>query len=113
MVRATLIDMNPAELKHYPFMISLNKRNGSCNILSAILGVPKVTKDINVKTFNIIINKNEAKSMTGHISCDCKSKFNSTVCNSNKKWNNQTCQCECKNYHNCKKDYSWTPSTCI
>ena len=29
------------------------------------------------------------------------------------KWNNKTCQCECKNYCTCKKDYSWNPSTCI
>ena len=28
-------------------------------------------------------------------------------------WNNKTCQCECKNYHKCEKDYSWNPSTCI
>ena len=27
-----------------------------------------------------------------------------------KKWNNKTCQCECKNYRECKKDYSWNPS---
>ena len=29
MVRPTPIDMNPVELKYYPFMISLNKFNGS------------------------------------------------------------------------------------
>ena len=23
------------------------------------------------------------------------------------------CQCECKNYQKCKKDYSWNPSACI
>ena len=45
--------------------------------------------------------------------CDCKCKFNSTACNSNQKWNNETCQCECKNYRTCKKDYIWNPSTCI
>ena len=28
-----------------------------------------------------------------------------------KKWNSKTCQCVCKNDHNCKKDYSWNPST--
>ena len=28
MVRPTLIDMNPVELKYYPFMISLNKCTG-------------------------------------------------------------------------------------
>ena len=28
------------------------------------------------------------------------------------KWNNKTCQCECKNYCKCKKHYSWRPSIC-
>ena len=34
MVRPTLIDMNPVGLKSYPFMISLSKCAGSCNVLS-------------------------------------------------------------------------------
>ena len=38
---------------------------------------------------------------------------NSTTSNSNQKWYNKTCQCECKNHRTCKKDYSWNPSTCI
>ena len=65
----------------------------------ACICVLKETKDANVKEFNMIINKDEAKEMTEHISCDCKCKFNSTTCNSNQKWNNKTSQCECKNYH--------------
>ena len=44
----------------------------------------------------MITNRNEAKSMTKHISCDCKCKSNSTTCNSNQKWNNKACQCELK-----------------
>ena len=60
-----------------------------------------------------ITNKNEAKPITKHISCDCKCKFNSTTCNSKQKSNNQTCQCERKNYRQCKQEYSWNPSTCI
>ena len=99
MVRPTLIDMNPNELKYYPCMISLNKCIGSCNVLSPKICVAKETKDINVKAFNMITNKEEAKAMTEHISCDCKCKFNSTTCKVNQKWNNKTCQCECKNYH--------------
>ena len=51
--------------------------------------------------------------MTKHISCECKWKLNSATCNSKQKWNNKTCQCECKIYRTCKKDYSWNPSTCI
>ena len=113
MVRPTLIDMNPVELKYHTFVISLNKCTGSCNVLSPKICVPKETKKINVKSFNIITNKNEAKAITEHILCDCKCKLNTTTCNSNQRWNNNTCQCECKNYRKCKKDYSWNPSTCI
>ena len=53
----------------------------------------------------MIANKNEAKAITKHISCDRKCKFNNTTCNSNQKWNNKIYQCEHKNYHNFKKDY--------
>ena len=113
MARPTLNNLNPVELKHYPFIISLNKCSGSCNVLFPRICVPKETKYINVKAFNMIADKNEAKAMTQHISCDCKWKFNSAICNSNQKWNNKECQCECKNYRTCKKDYIWNPSTCI
>ena len=34
MVRPTLIDLNPVELRYYPFMISLNKCTGGCSVLS-------------------------------------------------------------------------------
>ena len=64
----------------------------------------KKTKDVIVKVFNVITNKNETKTMAKHISCDCKCIFNRITCNSNQKWNNETCQCECKNYCICKKD---------
>ena len=50
----------------------------------------------------MLTNKNEAKTKTKHISCDCKYKLNSRTCNSNQKCNNRICQCECKNYHKCK-----------
>ena len=113
MVKPTLIDMNPVELKYDAFMISLNKCTAKSNIWSLEICVPKETKDINVKALNVVTNKNDAKSMTEHISCDCECKPNSKTCNSNQKWNNKTCQYECKNYRKFKKGYSWNPSTCI
>ena len=113
MVRPTLIDMDPNEINYYPFMVSVNKCTGSCTVISPKICVPKETKDINVKAFNMITDKDEAKAMTEHISFDCKCKFNSTTCNSNQKWNDKTCQCEYKNYRKCKEDYNWNHSTCI
>ena len=61
----------------------------------------------------MITNKDEAEGMTQHISCDCKCKFSSTTCNSKQKWIDKTFQFKCKNYRQCKKDYSWNPGTCI
>ena len=34
MVRPTIFDMNPVELRYYSFMISSNKCTGGCNVLS-------------------------------------------------------------------------------
>ena len=65
MVRPTFIYSNP-ELKYYPFSITLGKCNGSFNVLSPKIWVPKETKDINVKAFNMIANKNEAKTIAKH-----------------------------------------------
>ena len=48
-------------------MISLDKYTGSRNVLSPKICLPSETKDINVKAFNMITNKNEAKTMTKHI----------------------------------------------
>ena len=116
MVRPTLIDLNPFELKYYPFMVSLGKCSGSCysgNYLSTKACVPSKTKDLNLKAFNMITNRNKTKKSVNHFSYDCKCKFNRTTCNSSQKWNNETCQYEYTNYSTCKEDYSWSRSTCI
>ena len=79
-------------------MISLDKCNGSCNNavddFSAKVCVPTKTKGVNVKVFNIITRINEAKRSP----MLCKCTFDSIACSSDQKWNNETCQCECKNY---------------
>ena len=67
MVRPTLIDLNPVELKYYPFMISLDKCNGICYVLSPKISVLEKAKDINVKVFNIITNKHEAKITSDYV----------------------------------------------
>ena len=79
MVRLTVADMNPVELKYCPFMTSLNKCTGLCNVFSPKIRAPKETKDTYIKAFNIITKKDEGKAKTEHISCDCKCKFNSTT----------------------------------
>ena len=89
----TVLLMNPVEFEFGSFMISLSKCTGSCNVLSPKICATKETKDINVKAFNMITNKHEAKAMKEYISCDCICKLNDATCNSNQKWNNKRCQC--------------------
>ena len=109
MVRPTLLDMNPVEPKFYLFTISLNKCTGSCNVLSPKICVPKETKDVNFKAFDKITNKDEAKEMSEHTSCDCKCKFNSATCNSKQNGIIKRVNVNVKNYHKCKKYYTWNP----
>ena len=70
MVRPTLTDLNPVELNCYAFMISLDKRNGSCyaaDNLSTKICIPSKTKGVNVKVVNIIKRMNKAKTLLEHI----------------------------------------------
>ena len=50
----------------------------------------------------MITGINELKTLTKHISCECKCKFDGRKCNSDQWWNNEKCQCECKT-HVCQK----------
>ena len=94
--RPTLMDLNPIELNYCPLIISKDKCKGSCNIaddLSMKICVLSKTKDLNVKVINMIIRIYESQTLVKDISSNCKCKFNSRTCNSNRKWRNNICQC--------------------
>ena len=56
MVRPTLIHLNSVELKYYPFMICLDKLNGSFNVSSRKICVRKKKKEyMNVNPFCTIL----------------------------------------------------------
>ena len=70
MVRPTLIDLNLNEFDFYPFMISLDKCDGTCNAadeLSMKICVASETKYVNFKIFNLITRTNEAKTFIKHM----------------------------------------------
>ena len=63
----------------------------------------------------MITGINESKTLSKHISCKCKCKFDGRKYNLNQKWNNDKCRCECKSATKhcvCEKDYIWSPATC-
>ena len=103
------------EFYYYPFTVKLDKCVGSCNTLNDLSNkvcVPNKTEDLNLNVFNMITGINELKTLTKHISCECKCKFDGRSCNSDQWWNNDKCRCECKKRHVCEKDYVWNPATC-
>ena len=66
------------ELHYYPFEIKLDRCFGSCNIfndLSNKVCVPNKAEDLNLSIFNMITGINESKTLTKHISCKCKCRF--------------------------------------
>ena len=75
MVKPIFTGLNTVERKYYSFMISLDKCNGSCNVLTPKICVSKETKDLNVKVYNMITNKNEAKTMVKHTSLIANAKL--------------------------------------
>ena len=56
----------------------------------------------------MITGINESKTLTKHISCKYKCKFDGRKCTSNQNWNNDKYRCECKNQKKhcvCEKYY--------
>ena len=89
-IQPTLINFHPNqysnEFHHYSFAVKLGKCGGSCNDiidLSNKTCVPNQTEDLNLCVFNTITGINESKTLTYHISCECKCKFDETKCKSN------------------------------
>ena len=118
-IQSTLINLHPNEYSqnfhYYPFAVKLDGCVGSGNTLNDLSNnvcVPNKTDDLDLGVFNMITVINEAKTLTKHISCECKCKFDGRKCNSDQWWNNDKCQCDCKKHHFCEKDYVWNPATC-
>ena len=98
MVQSTLINVhsneNGQEFYYYTFAVKLNTCVGSCNTLNDLSNkvcVPNKREDLNLSTFNIITGINESKTLTKHISCECKYKFDGRKCNLEQWWNNDKC----------------------
>ena len=82
MIQPTLINLHPNEytqgLHYYPFAV-----NNTLNDLSNRVCVPNKTEDLNIHVFDMIIGINESETLTKHISCECKCKFDGKKFNSN------------------------------
>ena len=84
-IQPTPINLHPneyrQELHYYPFVIKFDRCVGSYNTLNDLFNkvcVPNKTKDLNLSVFNMITGINELKTLTKHISCECKCRFDGT-----------------------------------
>ena len=98
MTQPTLINLDPnkysQEFQCYPFVVKLDRCVGSFNTLNDLSNTVCVlnkTKDLNRSFLNMITVINESKTLTMHISFECKCKFDGRQCNSDQWWNNDKC----------------------
>ena len=82
MIQAALINLHlneySQEFHYYIFAVKLGKCVGICNTLNGLSNktcFPNKTEDLNLIVFNMITGINELKTLTKHISRECKCKF--------------------------------------
>ena len=81
------------ESHYYPFKVKLGRYVGSFNTLddlSSKVCFPNKTEDLNLSELTIITRINQSKTLTKHISCKCKCRFDRRKYNSNQ-WKNNKC----------------------
>ena len=116
--RPQVINVNGDEPVFFPFSVEAGKCSGSCNNINypyAKICVPDVTKNVNVKVFNLMSRTNETRFMEWHETCKCEGKFGENVCNNKQRWNKNKCRCKCKELIDkgvCDKGFIWNPSNC-
>ena len=109
-IQPTLINLHPnkysQEFHYYPFSVKLDRCVGSCDTLNGFSNkvcIPNKKEHLNLSVFNMTTEINELKTLTKHISCECKCRFDGKNCNSNQWLNNNKCRCECKKHNICGK----------
>ena len=117
-VRPEIISINSNNSMFYPFSVKINKRIGNCNNINdpnARICVPDVTKNLNVKVFNLTSRTNNTRQIKWHESCKCICRLDKIICNNKQRWNKDKCRCECKELIDkgvCENGYTWNPSNC-
>ena len=80
----------------FPYKIKADKCVGRCNDKNNPyfkVCVPNVVKNVSVKVFDLISQKNDLRNVTVHKSCRCGYLLDEKVCNNKQKWNKDKCRC--------------------
>ena len=89
MIQPTLINLHPneysQEFHYYPFAVKLDRCAGSCNTINDLSNkacVLNKSEELNLSVFSMITRINESKTLSKHISCESKCKFDRKKSNS-------------------------------
>ena len=87
MIQPTLVNLHPneysQEFHYYQFTVNSDRCVGSCNTLNDLSNkvcIPNKTEYLKLSVFSVIASINESTTLTKHISCECKCKFDGTKC---------------------------------
>ena len=117
-VRPQIVNVIEDDPLLFAYSVKTSKCSGSCNNINnplAKLCVPDVVKSLNVKVFNLMSGINETRRIEWHETCKRKCRFEHSVCNNKKRWNDDKCRCECKELIDkgvSDKGFVWNPSNC-
>ena len=82
-IQPTLINLHlnkySQECHYYPFLVKLDQCVGSCNDLSNKVCIPNKTEHLNLSVFNKIANISESKTLTKHVSHECRFDENNVI----------------------------------
>ena len=94
-IRSEIININSNAPLFYPYSIKVNKCSGSCNNINdsySKLCIPDISKNINVKVFNLMSRTNKTTHIKWHKTCKCKCRLGASVCNNKQRWTNDKMQ---------------------
>ena len=99
----------------FPYKIGVDKCIGSCNDKDNPyfkVCLPDSIKNISVKSFDLLSEKNVLKNISFRQSCKCSCLLDGNVCTNLQKWNGDKCRCECLKIKDCDNGYFWNVNNC-
>ena len=110
------MNINSNEPSFYPYSVKISKCSDICNNINDPYGklcVPDVSKNMNLKVFNLISWTNETRSIKLDETCKCKCRLDASACNNKQRWSEDKCRCESTESVDkgiCNKGFDWNPS---
>ena len=99
----------------FPYNIGVDRCIGSCNDKNNPyfkVCLPDIVKNISIKSFDLISQKNVLRNISFYQSCKCGCLLDKNVCNNKQKWNKEKCRCECLVKEKCDNDSFFNVVNC-